>query len=186
MAGITSETISSQGRDCGKKSFDPGGQRIAERRDWREKMTEEPPRKRRKQPRDGAEGSKDAPLNKKAQKKLQNLADPSALPQVIFFSRFESSCANFCRKSIIDNELMPMSSQTIVLTSMNLCEISKANLVQLIRLPWTGCPITPKSFHRQTEELPLQTLDVALAASSSPSPQSSQLHCSWEWRSESK
>jgi hypothetical protein len=53
------------------------------------RMTEEPPRKRRKQQRDGTEdGSKDAPLNKKAQRKLQNLADPSALPQV--FLRFAS------------------------------------------------------------------------------------------------
>ena len=50
-------------------------------------MTEEPPRKKRKQQRDGAEGSKDAPLNKKAQKKLQNIADPSALPQVFFAIR---------------------------------------------------------------------------------------------------
>jgi len=42
-------------------------------------MTGEPPKKRRKQQRDGAE---EVHLNKKAQKKLQNLADPSALPQV--------------------------------------------------------------------------------------------------------
>jgi hypothetical protein len=89
MAGLTSELISARlGRNwAGSKLWFSEKvltqERIyAGRRMDEDKMTGEPPRKRRRQRREGEDGKEEVPANKKAQKKMENMADPAALPQV--------------------------------------------------------------------------------------------------------